>query len=297
MSRSGENRLQGVTARGSFRGEVPDAQKELLKKFRSTHPAKSLDAEGVRWRYITGGSTGPTLLLLPGAIGKAEVAFHHVLEFENDFRVIAPDYPPVFTVKQMLRGFVRILDEEDAGAVAVVGGSLGGGLAQCMVRLYPERVRRLVLSQTGVPNPKRAKMSGIGLPVLRLLPMGLMRSGLVWEVSKMLAGAGAEKRFWVSYFKELASKLTKEELVATYRRAIDLETNYRFAADDLKQWPGEILIVESVDDTLIRPAERAALKSLYPRAQVHTFESGGHGASILRREEYLAVVGEFLRRG
>jgi pimeloyl-ACP methyl ester carboxylesterase len=49
------------------------------------------------------------------------------------------------------------------------------------------------------------------------------------------------------------------------------------------------------NDSIIKAPERAALKALYPQAQVHTFIGAGHGASIIKREEYLSVVKAFLR--
>lgn len=274
--------------------DVPEQQREQLAHFRAAHPPRRLNLDGVCWNYLAGGSAGDTLLLLPGAIGRAEVAFRHILEFEDDYRVIAPDYPPLPTVDRLLSGFIALLDAENVRSATVIGGSMGGGLAQCLVRKYPERVSRLILSHTGVPNPRRAQLNSFGMKVLRFIPIGLIRAALNWEVSRLLSAAGDEKRFWLVYFGELTGLITKDEALSIYERAIDLEQRYVFKPGDLNGWPGQILILESDDDPIIRPAERAALKSLYPQAQVHTFKGGGHGASIVRREEYLSRVRKFL---
>ncbi|HKS26463.1 MAG TPA: alpha/beta hydrolase [Pyrinomonadaceae bacterium] len=295
MSQVVESSARSRSAFEDIYRDVPREQRELLTRFRATHAERRLDLDGVEWSYYASGPEGgPALLLLPGAIGKAEVAFRHILEFESDYRVIAPDYPLVPTVKRLLDGLVLLLDAERVESVIIIGGSVGGGLAQCMVREYPERVSHLILSHTGVPNPQRAKLSGLGMAVMRLLPISWFRAGLRWEISSLLSSAGDEKEFWRAYFRELVQGLNKEQLVSGYERAIDLEQHYTFTSHDLKDWPGRILILESDNDTIIKAAERARLKALYPQAQTHTFIGAGHGASIVRREEYTQVVRSFL---
>src|SRR5262245_35069224 len=279
----------------NFYQGVPHGQWELLIRFRATHLPRQLEIGGVRWKYLTGGQKGAALLLLPGAIGRGEVAFRHILELEDDYRLIIPDYPLIPTVDCLLSGLVSLLDSEGMKSVALIGGSMGGGLAQCMVRKYPERINKLVLSHTGVPNPQRAKMNDFGMKVMRFLPIGLASAALRWEVSKLLSTAKDEKPFWQAYFKELAAGLSKEELISRYQCAIDLERRYTFAPGDLAGWTGRILILESDNDTIIKAPERAALKALYPQAQVHTFIGAGHGASLIKREEYLSVIRAFLR--
>jgi pimeloyl-ACP methyl ester carboxylesterase len=275
--------------------DVPREQQEILIRFRATHPPRELTLSNIRWKYFSGSQQqGPALLMLPGAIGKGEIAFRHILEFEHDYRVIAPDYPPVQTVECLLDGLLRILDAEKIDAVTIIGGSVGGGLAQCMVRKYPERVTNLVLSHTGVPTHKRGKLNSLGMKLLAVFPMSLIRAGLKWEISRLLAVAQEEKQFWLAYFGELASGLTREQLISGYARAIDLDLHYKFAPNDLTEWTGKILILESDNDSVVPPAERTALKALYPQAQVHTFQGAGHGASIVKRQEYISVVREFL---
>ncbi len=296
MSQIVEPAVMSDAAFANIYKDVPREQWETLIRFRATHPARELRLGGVDWRYLSGGQEGPVLLLLPGAIGRAEVAFRHILELESDYRVIAPNYPMVSTVAALLTGLAGVLNTERAETVTVIGGSMGGGFAQCVVRKYPERVDNLVLSHTGVPNPKRARLSKLGLTVLRLLPIGLVRAGLKWEISRLLSTAGDKREFWLAYFNELISGLTKEEVLRSYELAIDLEQHYAFAPGDLANWPGKIIVLESDNDSVIVDSERTALKALYPQAEVHTFIGAGHAASIIKREEYISVVRAFLTR-
>lgn len=65
---------------------------------------------------------------------------------ERDFRVIAPAYPAGAGIAGLADGFT-----EGVRQVDVPGSSFGGFLAQMFARRHPERVRRLVLANTGSP--------------------------------------------------------------------------------------------------------------------------------------------------
>ncbi len=56
----------------------------------------------------------------------------------------------------------------------------------------------------------------------------------------------------------------------------DFMCNYRFTKDDLSDWNGEILIMESDDDNSVDETARKELKGLYPKACIYTFHQAGH---------------------
>jgi hypothetical protein len=62
-------------------------------------------------------------------------------------------------------------------------------------------------------------------------------------------------------------------------------------------WKGKFLLVESEDD-VFPESTRAALRALYPRANVHRFGQGaGHSPSVTREAEYGRMLEEFLELG
>jgi pimeloyl-ACP methyl ester carboxylesterase len=75
---------------------------------------------------------------------------------------------------------------------------------------------------------------------------------------------------------------------------VDCRLNYVFTPHDLQDWPGRILLLDADDDPGVRPPMRAALRALYPQAQVHTFHGAGHAPFLSLPDEYFAVVGSFL---
>ena len=267
-----------------------------LTDFRATHPATCTTVKGIEWKYIACGRGERALLILPGLLGIGEMSFEQILAFQNVYRVVAPSYPfTIASVQQLIRGIAGILDAEHIDRTHVLGGSYGGMMAQCLVRQYPDRVDRLVLSHTGVPRPDRAVKNRRFLAVLRFLPMRLLRAMLRLSTHRSLADAPEFRVFWETYSNEVICQITRADLLARYRVAIDFDFSCAFAPDDLEGWPGRILILEGDNDPVAETPAREALRALYPQASVHTFCGSGHVASISKLDEYTAVIRDFQR--
>ena len=80
------------------------------------------------------------------------------------------------------------------------------------------------------------------------------------------------------------------------QRLIDQTDNYTYSADDLEDWPGEILLVFGSEDPATPLTRREAMRELYPQAEMNVFEGGEHGIAITHQQEYFAVIDEFLAR-
>jgi hypothetical protein len=57
-----------------------------------------------------------------------------------------------------------------------------------------------------------------------------------------------------------------------------------------------ILIIETQDEGSLDRDEQAAFRQTYPHAHIHLFESGGHLREITHKDEYPAIVREFITR-
>jgi maspardin len=266
-----------------------------LRDFRATHPTTCATIGGIKWEYIVCGHGEEVLLILPGLLGIGEMSFEQIMAFEGAYRVVVPSYPaPTTRVLQLIRGIVGILDAEQMDRVSVLGGSYGGMVAQCLVRQYPDRVDRLILSHTGVPRPDRAARNRKFVAILRLLPMGLLRAMLRLSTRKSMVDAPTQRAFWEAYSNEMIAQITKAGLIARYRVATDFDASYAFASEDLEGWPGRILILEGDNDPVAESQARKALRALYPQARMHTFHGSGHVASFAKLEEYTAAIRTFL---
>jgi pimeloyl-ACP methyl ester carboxylesterase len=276
--------------------DVPREQVEALVRFRREHPVQHLPYKGHTWDYIRAGEAGEAVLLLPGALGTAESAWQHTSHLSQFFQVLVPSYPPVKTMRELAEGIAAVADQVGFSQFRLVGASYGGLVAQVFVRCYPERVERLVLSHTGHPEPERTRKNQRLLVALSLLPMGLLRRIFKKSMADFIPAGHPETAMNRAYIYEVVDfHLQRRTLVNSYRRVIDLDGHYAFSPQDLANWPGKVLIMASDNDPGIPAENRARLLALYPGAQVHMFSGTGHAASILRRDEYYQVLGDFLK--
>ena len=270
---------------------------EELREFRAAHPPRHVNVGGVRWEYLVGGEGEETLLILPGGAMVGEAGFTRIPFYEEDYRVIAPSYARVSTAADLLDGLAGVLDAEGAREAHVIGQSYGGIVAQRFVRRHPGRVRSLTLTNTLVPPRKMLWLSKAFLALLRLVPLKRLRALRERALSRAFYGVPGvpveDQAFWRDYQHGLISRMTKDEMLDLYRLGVDLVRSARFAPEDLDSWPGRVFILESDEDP-VDPEQRAALRRLYPRADVYTIHGAGHTPWMSHREEYLSAVKGFL---
>ncbi len=267
-----------------------------LQYVRSHYHPRSLDVDGVTWTYLCGGSGNETLLLLPGGPGRAETSFQYIAAFEKRFRILAPDYPPTGrTVSGIVDGLVAMLQAEQIERVHTIGGSYSGLIAQCLVRRQGIPPGALILTDTGVPRPRRARRHRWYRAGIATVPWSLLCIGL-WIGARMyVREVATDYAFWRDYMHELARSLTRNELLSRFDIWIDFDRNYTFA-DARLDLSRPILIIETANDPLFRANERAELRALYSNAITHTIADSGHAASLSQTDEYIAVIDTFLKQ-
>lgn len=279
---------------------VPLDQRARLKEFRQAHPLRRLTTDGTTWEYISCGRGDETLLLLPGALSVGESMFPLINAFENEYRIIAPSYALSESMTGLCDGIAHILEAENVNQAHLFGGSYGGLVAQYFVRHYPDKAHSLILSHTFVLTQRYAKPAWIAGKLFPALPQSLFVPLLKLRLNKLLLSTlravhHPETEFWRAYLNEaIASDLLKEVVIHQNKCLLDLARHPQFTHNDLKEWHGKILIIESDDDPAIPARARALLRNTYPQVEVHTFKDAGHASSILRREEVVSIIRTFL---
>jgi len=146
--------------------KVPKDQKERLRGF-VVHIHKYVMIAGVDWEYISCGRGAEALVLLPGGARFGETWFRLIMALENEYRIISPTYPPATKMAELVDGIAHILESEDIEQAHLLRTSFGGWLAQCFIRKCPEKVDRLILSNTSGPDAISAKLVKDDAPAFR----------------------------------------------------------------------------------------------------------------------------------
>lgn len=278
----------------SLYAQVPADRLEEFQAFRRTFPYKDVTHDGVTWPYLTGGQGDPPLLLLSGALAIPDISWTTIVNFSARRRVIVPAYPPVMTMDTLVDGIAAVLQHEGVDQAHVMGGSYGGFVAQVFVRHHPQLTRSLVLSHTQPPYPETAARIRRFARLLRWMPMGLVRLMMRRVFRSMMPEWSEETACLLAIFDELIGyALDKKDVIGILERTVDYSVR-SFAPQDLSGWPGKVLLVFGDEDPATPPDVRQRLESLYPGCQVHLFEGAGHTTSVTHRDEYLAVIDEFL---
>lgn len=278
-----------------YYADVPAAQVAQLREFLAAHPYRQHPAAGVDWQYIVAGQGDDALVLLPGAVGRAETAWQLILALAEKRRVLVPSYPPVTTMAALTDGIAGLMQHEGIPTAAVMGGSYGGFVAQVFVRRFPAQTRSLILSHTAYPDPARgAQVNGVArwFPIL---PMSMLRSVYKRSTSGLLPEEHPETVLVNAQYDHIVDvEMSKKDLVGMYRRIADFDTRYAFASSDLASWAGRVLLIFADDDPGTPEAVRAQMELLYAGAQLHLFHGTQHAAPVVKRDEFVAVVEAFL---
>ena len=275
---------------------VPSEMIERLRQFREKCPYQTATIDGTEWRYIDTGQGKQVVLALSGAACIAEISWRTLDQLGQKYRVIAPDYPAIDTNAELIDGIVSLLDREGIEHVHVMGGSYGGLVAQVFVRRQPDRTASLILSHTLLPDPETGRSIAKTLRWLKLMPQPILRAFFKRTMSGLMTDdALPEVMLMNAHFREIVDyHLTKAQLVSLMARTVDVSERYTFTPDDLKAWPGRILLLMADDDPATPEPVRQAIMAMYPQAQVRLFSGSGHMTSILKQDEYIGAMAKFI---
>ena len=257
---------------------------EERAEFRAAHPEKTFTHGSSLWRYLTGGSAGPPIVILTGALGIADFGFQVYQALEPTCRFVAPDYPDTDQPDAIVGGLVAILDRERIDRAVVHGGSFGGLIAQRFAERAPARVAGLVLSHTG--PVAAAGAPGWLLGLLGLLPERWVVDRLTSRLRGLTRGVDPA---WLPLLDEALAGMGWQRMMTRLRLAAGLARASGFGP----RWAGPTLIIESDDDPAVRPAARAALRAEYPGAAHHRYSGTGHVAAMLDPKGYAELIGTF----
>lgn len=269
--------------------------------------------DGLTVAYTVAGEedSQPVVLLHGGGFDSALVSWRHVIPALSDsFRVYAPDWPGYGesdppertpTTEYYIEVLDRFLDSIGIDDPALVGVSLGGGVAVGYALSHPERVRRLVAVDSyglggNVP----------GGVVAALLVRSETLSGTLWTLirrSQTLAALSVRATVYPpnltddlidDALTELERSDATEAWQAFQRAEIGLHglrTNYVGQFPDLGV---PVLFVHGERDEFVPVEWAVRATTLTPDADIHIFSDCGHWTPRERPEAFVDVVEPFL---
>lgn len=277
---------------------------EKLPHFAAVHPCKTVTVDGANYRYILeGNDNGKTLVFLNGGMNTLEMWIDYVDGMSGSCRVLLFDYPQELRTNQELvtgmRAFFRKLGIEKP---IFVGASDGGMVAQIYVQKYPGETGGLVLIATGgmdADTLKSLKKKYFLAPLMlwymkhcnyeKVKPT-LIKSGM----SHIRDESAEEIAYAQDMFETIFKDFKQEKDVHISGLLADLMKQKPVTEADFAALEGKILLILPSQDFFSEKMQKDLIKLMH--APQISYVSGSHLSSVLKADDYIRTIREFLKK-
>lgn len=277
------------------------------------YPDRDIDVNGSRTRFLRAGGDGPPVVLIHGLGASAEIWSANIGALAARHRVFAPDLPGFgktamppgmdfspAAYSRFVRDFMTALG---IGRAALVGHSLGGGVALRVTLDEPGRVDRLVLASSAGLGPDVSLPLRIASlpffdrvfwrPPLPVFTRFLRR--LVYDP------AAISPEFARLYYDMFFQPGAVRAFTAVLRAVVTIRGARPGILEPIREGLGTIaapvLILWGRRDRILPVGQAIEAAGRIPGARLHIFERCGHMPNIEYPAEFNRLVLEFLDEG
>lgn len=218
-----------------------------METFREGNPLRNIHVNNVNWRYLVVGRGDKTIVFLHGMGGGYDIWWQQINYFKPNHRVICITYPPIPTLAGLSAGIIAILDNDQIDKVIIVGSSMGGYLAQFLVKHYPGRIEKVVFGNTFPPNKLIATKAGRAAKSLPLLPEWLAMRNFRHTIEEAIYPAsGYSELVYACLMEQSYGMMRKNQFVARLNYVLE-----SFIPPDMSSLNIPALIIEADNDPLV----------------------------------------------
>ncbi len=256
-------------------------------------------ANGIRLFYRSDGEGEPVLFIQGlgvdhrgwAAVARPVSSRFRCISFDNR-DVGQSDLTPVpYTIEDMARDALGLMDALGIQRAHIVGASMGGAIAQTIAIEHPERVARLVLVTTYTSGDPRgtAIFEGQALLRARLDRVEFCRVTFPWVYT---VRDYRREGFVEDMIRRTADNPLWQPQEA-YERHVRATLGFN-SEDRLHRIAAPTLVIAARDDLLTPMRFADVLMARIPDARLHVVEGAGHGIIWTDPEEVSERIIEFL---
>ena len=276
---------------------------EALKAFAASHKYEDVMVDGAKFHYVLNGrKDSQTLVMLNGGMNTLEMWMNYVDAFSEDYQVLLFDYPQELrTNQELVTGMHAFFRKIGVEKPIFVGASDGGMVAQIYIQKYPGEAGGMVLVSTGgmdAETLKTLKKKYFFAPVM----LWYMKHCNYEKLKPKLIKAGMshirnESKEEIAYaqdmFEIIYKDYTKEKDVHISGLLADLMNQTPVTAENFQQLKGKILLILPDQDFFSGKMQEDLIRLMHdPKI---TYVSGGHLSTILKSEDYVRTIRDFLK--
>jgi pimeloyl-ACP methyl ester carboxylesterase len=271
-------------------------------------PTRTITAGGVEFAYRELGTTNPgvpvvflvhlaaTLDNWDPRIVDGFAAKHHVITFDNR-GIGASSGAPATSIEQMARDAITFIRAMGFDRVDLFGFSLGGMIAQEIVLMEPQLVRKMIIAGTGPAG-------GEGISkVARVTYLDMLRGFLTHQDPKQFlfftrtpGGIDAGKAF-LERLKERSWNRDKGITVTALRAQLKALRRWGSKAPaDLSRIQQPVLVANGDSDRMVPSTNTHELARRLPNSDLVIYRDSGHGAVFQYHVDFVPKALAFLAR-
>jgi len=260
---------------------------------------RQAEIEGITITYLECGADNPeNIVFIHGLSGNVMNWWDQFEDFRDDYRLLIPDLPGHgksdkpenfdYSVESFARIIIGLMNQLEIDKAAIVGNSLGGAIAGYLAIHYPDRVDKLVLSDSaGIKiSPLLKAVTPIATPIT------IRWSGVT--SARQYPGTDEKNRIRADF--SASYRDTSEEI--PYLKAIDqsLAQIARFDfTDDLPKIQAPTLIIWGDNDKTVPFKIHQTFAGKIPNNQLYVVKEGGHTPNMSKPEEFNCALEKFLK--
>lgn len=246
---------------------------------------RSVKTHKVTLTYYVAGKGRPVLFL--HGVGVIAMTYKRILDIlAQDHTVIAPDLPgfgdstvpkEIWDMRDYAQAINSILEYEHLQDVVVIGHSFGGRIALLLAALSGRLTKAIVLNASGT-RPQESKL--------------ILAYRFFFAKSNYLPWTADHIKIMSVIARDFFSNVIRQILYLPHLFTIVFNCLYR-DYPEIKNITIPILLVRSIHDTLVQPAEIEILKQLIPHIEVKEIE-GDHDTLLFYPTIMLSHISHYL---
>jgi pimeloyl-ACP methyl ester carboxylesterase len=252
--------------------------------------------------HIEEAGSGTPVLLIHGFPFSSRMWRPQLSSLASQAHLLAPDLPgfgdspaapDANSVERLAQLCAECLDAKGIREPAVIGGlSMGGYIALAFVRLFPERVRALMLLSTRPGADSDEAKANRDKSIAAVREQGAQVPGEGMYPKLLAPGNYADKPEVAAELRAIMQGATREGVIAALSAMRDRPDSTGLLAQ-IKQ---PTLIVHGDEDAVINKSEAEAMAKAIAGSELHIVKKAGHLPNMEQPAEFDRAVGDFLKK-
>ncbi|WKD85947.1 hypothetical protein KCTC32516_01296 [Polaribacter huanghezhanensis] len=289
--------------KGAVYSDIPV---EKLKEKYANEFSKFMEIDGMQVHYRDEG-TGTPIVLIHGTASSLHTWDDWTKGLKKNYRVIRMDLPafgltgPNLNGDYSIQNYTRFLDQFlskiKVDTFYLAGNSLGGNIAWEYTAEHPEKVKKLILLDSGgLPTNKSQPwiFRMARTPILNSLFLYITPKAIIKENMKQVYADDSKiTDALITRYHEMALRTGNRQAFID-RAKMDFDFDDKANLEKLKSIKTETLLLWGENDVWIPVDNGKRMDSLLPNSKLVILENSGHVPMEENPAESLAVLKEFL---